>query len=147
MKHYLKHLLLCLCLFAGTNVLAYDALIDGICYSFSGDNAEVDYNNDYSGDIIIPPSVTYNGKPYSVTSIGTSAFRNCVKVTSVTIPGSVTSIGYGAFKDCSGLTSVNIPNSMTSIGDFAFDGCSNLASITIPNSVTSIGNCAFSGCI
>jgi hypothetical protein len=56
--------------------------------------------NSYSGDVTIPETVTYNGKPYAVTSIGGMAF-------------------YG----CSGLTSITIPNSVTSIGDFAFSGC------------------------
>jgi len=35
--------------------------------------------------------------PDSVTSIGSSAFRRCTSLTSVTIPDSVTSIGYNAF--------------------------------------------------
>ena len=40
------------------------------------------------------------------------------------IPYSVTTIGYSAFYGCSGLTSVTIPNSVTSISDYAFYGCS-----------------------
>ena len=62
------------------------------------------------------------------------------------IPEGVTSIGSSAFKRCSGLTSITIPNSVTNIGSYAFSGCSGLTSITIPNSVTSIGSEAFSGC-
>ena len=100
----------------------------------------------YSGDIVIPSSVTYNSVIYSVTSIGSYAFRDCTGLTSVTIPNSVTSIGDAAFRNCSGLTSVTIPNSVTSIGGYAFQGCSSLTSITLPNSITSIGNNVFSGC-
>ena len=33
------------------------------------------YSNEYSGDTIIPESVTYNDKIYSVTSIGNYAER------------------------------------------------------------------------
>ena len=84
--------------------------------------------------------------PNSVTSIGSSAFKDCNGLTSVTIPDSVTSIGDKAFYGCSSLTSVTIPDSVTSIGNSAFSGCSSLTSITIPDSVTSIGNSAFSGC-
>ena len=80
-----------------------------------------------------------------MTSIGESAFRDCYRLTSVTIPGSVTSIGDYAFSGCR-LTSVTIPDSVTSIGDYAFENCSSLTSITIPGSVTSIGESAFSGC-
>ena len=82
----------------------------------------------------------------SVTSIGSSAFRGCSSLTSVTIPDSVTSIGSSAFRDCSGLTSVIIGNSVTSIDDSAFIGCSGLTSVTIPDSVTSIGDSAFMDC-
>ena len=126
-------------------------------------------NGKYSGEIIIPSSVTYNSVTYSVTrigdnafyecwyltsvtignrvtSIGEEAFWGCDGLTSVTIGNSVTSIGSGAFYECTGLTSVTIPNSVTSIGDVAFYGCSSLTSVTIGNSVTSIGNSAFNGC-
>ena len=84
--------------------------------------------------------------PNSVTSIDSWAFGNCTGLTSITIPNSVTSIDESAFNGCSGLTSVTIGNSVTSIGVFAFYNCSNLTSITIPNSVTGIGQSAFHGC-
>ena len=123
--------------------------INGIYYNLieKAGQAEVTGNpNSYSGSVVIPESVVYEGKNYSVTSIGERAFYNCNRLTSVTIPNSVTSIGDGAFRDCSWLTSVTIPNSVTSIGDGAFRGCSGLTSVTIPNSVTSIGYQAFSYC-
>ena len=82
----------------------------------------------------------------SVTSIGSSAFRGCSGLTSITIPDSVTSIGWDAFYNCSGLTSITIPDSVTSIKSDAFSGCSGLTSITIPDSVTSIGSRAFYNC-
>lgn len=103
-------------------------------------------NSWYSGDIIIPETVTYEGEKYSVTSIGSGAFKNCYDLTSVIIPNSVTLIDTGAFQDCSNLTSVTIPNSVTSIDWCVFMNCKSLASITIPNSVTSIGLGAFDGC-
>ena len=110
--------------------------------------AEVTYPYDgiYSGDIIIPSSVTYNSVSYSVTSIGDYAFEHCTGLTSVTIPNSVTSIGKNAFWGCTGLTSVTIPNSVTSIGESAFEYCRGLTSLTIGNSVTSIGEEAFYYC-
>ena len=105
-----------------------------------------EYSNEYTGDVTIPESVNYNGKTYSVTSIGDYAFVYCSGLTSVTIPNSVTTIGSTAFYGCSSLTSVTIPNSVTSIGGAAFRGCTGLKSVTIPNSVTSIGSSAFYGC-
>ncbi len=131
---------------------AYDALIDGIYYNlnYSAKTAEVTYANqysaNYSGNVTIPSTVTYNGLTYSVTSIGDDAFCYCTGLTEITIPNSVTLIGDFAFNWCTGLTEIIIPNSVTSIGSIAFQKCSGLTSVTIPNSVTSIGYCAFSDC-
>ena len=113
--------------------------------SYRGTNYDY-YSDRYTGNVVIPESVTYNGATYPVTSIGAYAFYFCRSLTSVTIPNSVKTIGYSAFEDCSGLTSVTIGNSVTSIGGSAFYSCSGLTSVTIPNSVTTIGNYAFLGC-
>ncbi len=80
------------------------------------------YSNEYSGNVVIPEFVTYDGKTYSVTNIGYQAFYRCSDLTSVNIPNSVTSIEGSAFFGCRGLTSVNIPNSVTHIGISAFSG-------------------------
>ncbi|MBO5675324.1 MAG: leucine-rich repeat domain-containing protein [Bacteroidaceae bacterium] len=85
----------------------------------------------YSGEVVIPESVVYEGATYSVTSIGYEAFSLCRGMTSVTIGNSVESIGDRAFYNCSGLTSVTIPNSVTSIGGDAFVGCTGLTSVHI----------------
>lgn len=82
----------------------------------------------------------------TVTSIGIEAFRECEKLTSVTIPSTVQTIHGRAFYDCKSLTGVAIANGVTSIGQGAFTGCVGLTSVTIPNSVTSIGNGVFSSC-
>ncbi|MCR5360933.1 MAG: leucine-rich repeat domain-containing protein [Bacteroidales bacterium] len=105
-----------------------------------------EYSDEYSCDVVIPSSVTYNGTTYSVTSIGDGAFRNCTGPTSIEIPNSVKSIGNSAFSRCKGLTSIEIPSCVTSIGDYAFFQCKGLTSITIPSSVTSIGYLTFAYC-
>ena len=131
--------------------------VDGIYYSIlsTGDKTvKVTYRgnswyssaDEYSGSVVIPSSVIYNGNTYSVSSIGDYAFRDCSGLTSITIPEGVTSIGYLAFGSCDSLTSITIPNSVSSIGDYAFDDCYGLTSITIPEGVTSIGDGAFDYC-
>ena len=96
----------------------------------TGSASSTDLNNDLS-NIVIPSTVSYEGKTYRVTSIGNVAFKYYSSLTSVTIGDNVTSIGSSAFIGCSNLTSVTIGESVTSIGDRVFDGCSNLSSITV----------------
>lgn len=103
------------------------------------------YENEYSGEVIIPSQVSYNGKTYKVTEIGSRAFLGCSDLTSVIIPNSVTWIGEWAFEDCSSLTSVIIPNSVKRIENGAFVDCSSLTSITFPNSVISFNLWVFDG--
>lgn len=125
---------------------------DGITiyYNWENNNTELSVtshpSDSYLGKVVIPETVTYDGKSYPVTSIGEGAFEGCEELTSVVIPNGVIRIGEGAFEDCTGLTSIKIPNSVTSIGDEAFYGCKGLTAITIPNSVTSIGKFAFGFC-
>ena len=124
-------------------------VVGGLYYYLNGLTAEVTKKNDgtkYSGVIVIPASISVDGVDYSVTEIGSYAFYNCYRLTSIKIPTSVTEIGDEAFYKCSGLTSIEIPNSVTSIRDKAFYYCSGLTSIEIPNSVTEIGDYAFAGC-
>lgn len=96
--------------------------------------------NNYSDSITIPKTVENGGITYTITSIGDSAFRDC-------IPDSVTSIRDFAFAYCGGLTSISIPVDVSFIGDFAFFYCYGLTSVSIPDSVTSIGNYTFANCI
>ena len=97
---------------------------------------------------VIIPSKDANGN--AVTSIEKSAFADCSRLTSVTIPDSVTSIGDGAFHSCGGLTSVTIPGSVTSIGDSVFFDCYRLTSIEFKGNAPIVGVYAFdavaSGC-
>ena len=83
--------------------------------------------------------------PKTVTSIGVCAFLGC-QFSDFIIPNSVTTIGSSAFSYCSKLTSMEIPNSVTEIGTCAFMACSKLTSVEIPNSVTSIGSDVFYTC-
>ena len=84
--------------------------------------------------------------PESVTTIDSSAFEGCNKLTSITIPSIVKTLRSSAFRSCSNLETVTIEPGLTSIGLLAFQGCSKLTSITIPSTVTSIPNNAFEEC-
>lgn len=115
--------------------------------------ARVDFDADagtkapsISGKVIVPDSVTYEGKTYAVTKIGDSAFAGCDSITSVIISANITTIDFLAFCDCSALTSIVIPPKVTEIMGGAFMRCTNLTRVTIPASLTSIGLNAFFHC-
>ena len=116
-----------------------------VAVTFSGKSYNT-VTDEYTGKVAIPATVTHGGVTYRVTSIGSSAFKGCTGLTSITLPEGVTSIGEDAFDDCSGLTSITLPSSVTSIGSDAFFYCTSLASITLPEGVTSIGSRAFHYC-
>ena len=137
------------------SVSAEDFAVDGIYYNITTDktvavtyqgNSGYEFSDEYSGNVKIPESVTFDGNTYSVTSIGYGAFYGCSSLTSVEMGNSVTSIDDEAFAQCSSLTSVEMGNSVTSIGDYAFYNCYSLTSVELPNSVTSIGEWAFKQC-
>ena len=68
-------------------MFAWDVQIGDLYYNLyvSDQTAEVAENSSASGDVIIPSSVTYYSKSYTVTSIGSDAFFACRGLTSVTI--------------------------------------------------------------
>ena len=114
--------------------------------TYKGDSGKSYYSNEYTGEVVIPSTVTYEGVEYSVTSIGDYAFYYCSYLTSITLPEGLTSIGDYAFDYCSALTSITLPESLTSIGNKAFMYCYSLTSITLPEGLTSIVGKAFSNC-
>jgi hypothetical protein len=150
---FISFFLIVLMTMVGAKAYAFDIAVknaDGvkICYNYINDakDLEVASGGNYQGAITIPEEVTFMNETRKVTAIGTKAFINCHRLTSVTIPNSVVTIGEYAFYGCSSLTSVTIPNSVTAIRNATFKECISLTSITIPNSVTTIGESAFALC-
>ena len=147
-------MLVVLMLMTTSSAMAQEAkfeVIDGFRYLLESDTKTAmllpKKEGKYSGDIIIPEKVKGNdGVEYIVASLGTSCFKDCSGLTSITIPSSVTSLSNYCFYGCRGLTSITIPSSVTSLGEFCFSDCSGLKSITIPSSVTSLGDRCFNDC-
>ena len=123
-------------------------VIDGLKYIIYTDHnyAVLTGNNYTQKKIVIPASITREGKKYPVTELGAECFSSCYSLTSVTIPSSVTSLGNSCFRYCTNLTSITIPSSVTSLGDECFSNCRSLTSVTIPSLVTSLGEGCFRGC-
>lgn len=68
------------------------------------------------------------------------------EITAVEVEGTVTSVGATAFKDCVNLTTVNIAEGVEYIESAAFNGCTALTEANIPESVTYIKLGAFKNC-
>lgn len=151
--HYFQRLLLATVMILNYVVVYADNIeIDGICYSVrrlaieTYDIAVTNKDGGYSGDIVIPQTINYDGKERQVTSIDYRCFSGCKELTSVKIPDGMTSLKQDCFKDCSSLTSVIIPNSVTSLGEASFYGCSKLESVKLPVGITSLSKNCFGYC-
>lgn len=178
-----KFLLTALLLFVCSSAVAYDFMVDGMCFTITGSNpntvkvvpekmyAETSSWNrspNLSGDVVVPQSVNYNNKSYTVTSIDDYAFYHS-KITSITIPASVLYIGrlaiaYNTIQsvtfegnsqlqtigDCAfyltPISSITLPNSVTNLGVNVFQLCSYLQSATLPANITQIPSCTFYYC-
>lgn len=152
--------------------------VDGVFYDITSDSTVAvtykqdkygnpDSENEYSGSIIIPETITYNNKVYTVTCIGYGAFYyNARYMTSISIPRTITRIGEIAFDGCDNLRSVYLEDLEAWCKvDFMYDvytyGPSSpfnrsgarlylngeeVKDLVIPNSVTRIGRAVFDGC-
>lgn len=95
-----------------------------------------------SGQINIPSE--YDGWP--VAEIGEGAFKDCTKITGITMPDSVEVINSSAFENCEKLKNVSFGDRLETIGNHAFKECSSLEKIVIPDNVKKIGGGAFGNC-
>ncbi len=161
MKRFYTLLILCLGVFS--TLMAHDAVVNGIYYNLDTTNktAEVTYMGDspsdeeYSGSVNIPASITYNGVSYKVLSIGDHAFFGCVYMTSIKIAEGIQEIGDNVFQGCASLTSIEFPNSVTTIGSSVFANYLSISGnsypdvilryITFGSGLTKVGTDAF-GC-
>lgn len=152
----------------------HDFEIDGIYYKVVNDTSnEVkvtykgndckDYRHEYSGVVVIPNKLTYDGKNYTVTEIDDYAFSGCSKITSISIPNSVWNIGFCAFSGCEGLKEIHISDLaawcelsfydiLDYVGDSPFYYATELylngklvTDLVVPESVKEIGAHSFEG--
>lgn len=136
---------------ASPSAVAYDFKAGGLAYNINPDGESVTltyerqssprYSN-ASGSLVIPSSVQYSGKTYTVSAVGEYAFYGCSGFTgTLAIPNSVTSIGTSAFSNCSGITDISIPMDLADIGSSCFYGTGWYKAQ--PNGIVYIGNVAY----
>ena len=80
------------------------------------------------------------------SDIGSSCFRSCSKLESVSCSNALKEIPDFCFGGCISLKNILLPENLTKIGAYAFDGCISLEGCTLPTTLTEIGNCAFDQC-
>ncbi len=151
-KFYLKLLLPAIALLCSTVASAHDFEVDGIFYNITDESAKTvevtfkgsasgSYDDEYSGEVVIPETVEYHGYTYTVTAIGEMAFYACDYLTNVKLPNTIFSIGHSAFRYTS-LADIVIPASVESLGSNALSSINGLSKLEIPSNVTKIGSCA-----
>lgn len=84
-----------------------------------------------------------------VKTIGKECFKNCSKLTTLTLGDALDSLKESAFSGCTNLTNLQFPSTIKYIGDNAFYNCSSITSASFPANCTldHIGAEAFKGCV
>ncbi len=85
------------------------------------------------GDLIIPSEI----EGYRVVGIGSESFRECMGLTSASLPTGITYIGEGAFRLATSLKAVTIPEGVEEIRAHSFNGCP-LTTIILPSTLKRI---------
>ena len=121
--------------------------VDGIVYGITSEQTvEVLsnyylHNTPYSGSIVIPQTVEYDGNTYTVTALAETAFESCTTVTSLTLPPTIRSIGSHCFYNCT-FTTLQLPDSLRRIDDHAFL-YSSISSLHLPACFEEYDECSF----
>lgn len=119
-------------------------LDDNSALFISPEDANIKINN---GELIIPETVEWNGKIYTVTTIFNECFSKKEDITSVSFPDSITRIDEKAFYQCKNIKTLNLSKNLVFIGSYAFAGCESLVDVVFPTTVTDIRDYAFASCI
>lgn len=78
--------------------------------------------------------------------IDVGAFENCADLRTAILPDGLLAIPASMFKDCGKLSDVSIKQSTNGIGGYAFGNCVSLKRIVLPEGVSRIEARAFDGC-
>lgn len=98
------------------------------CSTYKPVDAGFPSGSEYSGDIVIPEEVEFEGKTYVVTAIGYQTFYDQANVTSVVAPASIEKIDTQALSGTS-ISSFIIPEKVQSLSLYPFMNCKNLTEL------------------
>ncbi len=124
----------------------------------------------YSGEIVVPQTITYQNKTYTVSSIAYASEKTASsttvnmsypvdktsnvassKITKITLPETITEIPASSFEGCSGLEEIKFSDQIKKIDNYTFRNCTKLSRVNataksifnLPKSLESIGKEAF----
>lgn len=145
----LRFILLFAVVLLADSAAAYDFESGGLYYNILDSEAmtvEVTSSGGerYSGDIVIPGKVLYNGLTYYVKAVGERSFYD-ISLKSVTIEDGVETVGDYAFWDSDGIYELELPSTLKTIGNYAFTWA-YIKTLVLPEGLTSIGQSAFTYC-
>ena len=93
---------------------------DGILYVIDGSEAYVAGATDCPENLVLPSSVTNEGKSYKIIGLIPKCFSYWKELKSVSLPESLKYVTVGAFFVCENLENVEISSNVEYIGEFAF---------------------------
>ena len=97
---------------------------------------EISYLKPYnknSSTVVVKDTVNIGGVKFVVTAVNANAYKECDKLTKVTIGKNVTKINKNAFKDCGSLKTIIIKTKkLKKVGKDAFSGINKKAKFTVP---------------
>lgn len=123
---------------------AQETAIGGITYAlyFGSRVAKVTGRTTTLTSLTIPATVEYSGKKFSVTTIGSEAFRES-DITAISLPSTLKVIEPLAFYSCTELEEIDIPEGVLKVGHHAFAFCWGLKKVSLPSTLRIIENPAF----
>ena len=148
MKRIIQFIIILLCTQIQAQIYLPDFSVNGYYYRIiSVNEVELVPNPNgciyYSGNVVIPESVDYNGINYKVTSLGNYAF-NSANFSSLVLPKGIHTIGEYCFYYATFRGTLDLPDSLKTINQYAFSEAKVIEAIRIPSKVETIGLRAFS---
>ena len=130
-----------------TGFAAVTTTVNGVTYTLNTTAKTASLTSVVAGsvgsDLIVPPTIAYNGASYTVTGVDKYAFRSNEEVVSVVLPDTITTMGDSVFYYSDSIETVVLPAKLKTLPKNTFYGCSNLKTVILPETLTTINASAF----
>lgn len=109
---------------------------DGTAQLGEKDESALDHNPSisYVGEVLLPDSITYNGKNYILNTISQYYFNGQSQMTKLIIPDSYSDIGHNVINGCTSLKEISLGKSIKRIFKGGIDGGHNIDNLIFNNS-------------